>query len=245
MIIRNCEVKFLKSEQLTFDLEKKINDGRKNFFVSDSNKHVLKAIDNYHQRSDNKLIIVGPKSSGKTHLLKIWAKKMDSMVIDIRDLLNYDFSFLINQNFLAIDNLNHILEFSHMQRKSIEEILFHIFNSKLSLDKFERGLLITSNNDFSFDRIILKDLSSRLSATEIVNLYSPDEKLINALFIKLFDDRELRVKPSLINFLSINIERSFEKINNFVKEIDKISLQEKIELSRKLAKKILEKENTK
>ena len=163
------------------------------------------------------------------------------IVHNLRDLLNYELSFLIDQNFIAIDDLNHILDFSGKKRNLIEEILFHIFNSKLSANKCKGGLLITSSKSFSYEKIFLKDLSSRLSATETINLSAPDEKLINALFIKLFDDRELRVKPSLINFLSINIERSFEEVNNFVKEIDKISLREKIDLSRKLAKKILEK----
>ncbi len=226
-------------EQLTFYLNVEEKLKRQDFFVSNCNFHVLKALDNYNSWSNKKLIILGPKSSGKTHLLKMWSSEVDAKIFNLEDLLEEDISGLLKHNFIAIDNLDNLCLFSKESKVLIEETLFHLLNSKLSQNKFGNTILMTSNKSFSCEDIFLQDLLSRLMATETVILKPPDEKLINALFLKLFYDRQLRVSPSLINYISLNIERTFEAINEFVKEIDKIALREKTNFTISLAKEIL------
>ena len=226
-------------EQLTFYLKVEEKLKRHDFFVSKCNCHVLKALDNHNSWSNKKLIILGPKSSGKTHLLKMWSNEVDAKIFNLQDLLEEDISCLLKYNFVAIDNLNDLSDFSKQSRVLIEEVLFYLLNSKLSQNNFGNTILMTTNKPLSCEDVFLKDLLSRLLATETVTLKPPDEKLINALFVKLFYDRQLRVSPSLINYISLNIERTFEAINEFVKEIDMIALREKTNFTKSLAKEIL------
>ena len=226
-------------EQLTFYLKGEEKLKREDFFVSNCNSHVLKAIDNYDSWSNNKLIILGPKSSGKTHLLKMWSNQVNAKIFNLEDLLKEDISCLLKHDFIAIDNLNNLSDFSQKSKVFIEEILFYLLNSKLSQNEFGNTILMTSDKPLSREDIFLNDLLSRLMATETVYLKPLDERLINALFVKLFYDRQLRVSPSLINFISLNIERTFEAINDFVEEMDKIALQNKTNFTKSLAREIL------
>ena len=60
--------------QLTFNLENKPALGRNDFIVSESNLDAIRWIDNWPNWSHNSsgLNLVGPKSSGKTHLGSVW-----------------------------------------------------------------------------------------------------------------------------------------------------------------------------
>ena len=55
---------------IKFDYEK--NLGKEDFYISDSNKHILKQINNWPKWEKNFLNINGENYSGKTHLVNIF-----------------------------------------------------------------------------------------------------------------------------------------------------------------------------
>ena len=45
------------------------------------------------------------------------------------------------------------------------------------------------------------------------------------LLIKIFNDKQLKINPNIIDFLVSRLERSYESINLFIEKIDKFSLE--------------------
>jgi chromosomal replication initiation ATPase DnaA len=64
------------AEQLSFELPVKAASGRDAFFISDANRTAVSMLENSAQWPQKKMILLGPKKCGKTHLLKIWKTKL-------------------------------------------------------------------------------------------------------------------------------------------------------------------------
>ena len=68
--------------QLSFDLPLRAATGRDAFFVSPANETALAAIDAWRGWPDGRLAVVGPESSGKSHLARVWADLASARVVD-------------------------------------------------------------------------------------------------------------------------------------------------------------------
>ena len=127
---------------------------------------------------------------------------------------------LIRKNFeehkcLIIENLENL---------SDQESLFHIYN----LFRDEGGnILFTANTAPARLPITLPDLRSRLNILPAIEIKTPDNDLLSALLIKLFDDRQITPSPEVINYMLNNMQRSFSYARRLVEEIDNISLERK------------------
>ena len=64
----------------------------------------------------------------------------------------------------------------------------------------------------------------------------PDDMLMEALIIKLFNDRQILIKPNIVNFLMQRIERSYLGVAEIIDLIDKVSLSKKKSVSISLIK---------
>ena len=63
----------MNSEQLVFNLGEKKMMGRDQLFRSQSNELALSIIENYPKWPKNRLVLVGPKGCGKTHISSIFS----------------------------------------------------------------------------------------------------------------------------------------------------------------------------
>jgi len=70
------------SEQLSFRLPIKVARERDAFFVSEANQQAVAQLENTAIWPQGKLILLGPKACGKTHLLEIWATEQNAQKID-------------------------------------------------------------------------------------------------------------------------------------------------------------------
>ena len=70
------------SEQLSFRLPIKVARERDAFFVSEANQQAVAQLENTACWPQGKLILLGPKACGKTHLLEIWATEQNAQKID-------------------------------------------------------------------------------------------------------------------------------------------------------------------
>ena len=66
----------------------------------------------------------------------------------------------------------------------------------------------------------LPDLKSRLRSILTIELKKPDDKLIELLFIKLFNDRQIKIENEVVKFLVRRVERNFKDIQSIVDIID-------------------------
>ena len=141
------------------------------------------------------------------------------------DLLGRGQAFLI-------DDLESGLERGQVQ----EEALLHLYNLVL-----ERGghVLLTGRSAPARWPIGLPDLHSRLAAVQVVELGAPDDALIEAVLVKLFADRQLRVGGDVVRFLLPRMERSFAAARTLVAALDRAALESRRGITVPLARKVL------
>ena len=72
-----------------------------------------------------------------------------------------------------------------------------------------------------------------------VKILEPNDDLMRALILKLFHDRQILIKPQIVNFLMQRVERSYLGISEIVDLIDSFSLSKNKSISINLIKEIL------
>ena len=83
------------SQQLTFDMPSQPALGRGDFFVSPANAAAVEAIQSWHDWPQGKLILVGPKGAGKTHLAHVWAAMCDAQIVTAGHIMESDVPGLV------------------------------------------------------------------------------------------------------------------------------------------------------
>jgi len=218
--------------QLTIDMPKRTALNREDFLVNDRNKSAVEFIDNFYKEPIKLGILIGPKGSGKTHLVNVLCNSLKGIDWSFLSSENKDIYNIFNKNDVII-----IEDINNFNSKQKEEFLFHSIN--LSRE-FNKSLLLTSSLKVSKLNFKTLDLVSRLEAINTAFIEEPDDTLMEALIIKLFNDRQLLVKPSTVNFLMQRIERSYLGISEIIELIDKVSLSQKKSVSVKLIKTLID-----
>jgi len=209
-------------EQSYFNYNLKPGLAIDDFFVSTSNKKAYNFILN--KKIDNqKILLIGPNKSGKTHLGKIWQKNNNAVSYEnnFEIILNYKKNIFIDD---FLKNIN-------------EEQIFHLINH-CSINKLT--ILLTSKKEVFEHNFLLKDLVSRLKTFNLLRIDLPDDDLIINLIIKLLHDKQIIIKnEEIFHYILKRIERSYEVIFLLIENIDKLSLEKKRELTIPLIKKLL------
>ena len=141
-----------------------------------------------------------------------------------------------NENIYDIFSINDLViieDINNFNSKEDEDFLFHSINLSKELNK---ALLLTSSLKISKLNFKTLDLVSRLDAMQAAFIEEPDDMLMEALIIKLFNDRQILIKPNIVNFLMQRIERSYLGVAEIIDLIDKVSLSRKKSVSISLIK---------
>jgi chromosomal replication initiation ATPase DnaA len=85
----------------------------------------------------------------------------------------------------------------------------------------------------------LDDLKSRTKNCLVAKIDKPDDELMFALILKNFSDRQIAIDKKLINFIIKRVDRSYDKIFEFIYKIDEISLKKKKSIDFKIIKEVL------
>jgi len=148
------------------------------------------------------------------------------------NVIELDFN-LQNINAIVLENIE-----LAASRLDLEERLLHILNH-CSSNRIP--VLLTSNDFSSRAGFELKDLNSRLIATEHISIEQPDDALLSAVLIKQFNDRQIQISPSLIEFILKRITRSMASIGSFVEELDRTVLKLGKSANRAIISEVLDK----
>ena len=213
--------------QLSFDLPFRTARGRDDFFVSAANTMAVAMIEDMDHWPQGKLMIIGPKGAGKTHLLDIWAQDNNAQfwAPDWRDLPDPGAA-------IAIDNVD-----TFAQDRDAQTALFHVHNH---LAATNGRLLMASSTAIAQADFTLPDLGSRLQATTTAQISPPDDTLMQAVIHKHFSDRQIFPTPSAVAYLTKNIDRSFEAISQAIAQLDHQSLTQGRKITRTMVKQILD-----
>ena len=206
-----------KSKQLYFEMPNKTSLGVEDYIVTDSNNYAFDLIVKMVKGEINFGLISGPPYSGKTHLSKILIKNASNykaLYID-RDYQNILDKFE-SSDILILENIDKV------KYDKSEQDLFHIINL---VKESNKKLLMTSRKSISEIDLSLEDLKSRLNSIIEAKIKEPDDQLMKLILIKIFNDKQLKINPNVIDFLMSRLVRSYESINLFIEKIDKFSLE--------------------
>jgi len=216
---------------MTFDLPVKTAHGRDDFFISPANALAVKMLEGWPKWPDNKLALIGPVGSGKTHLTQVWAADIGAVVIAAQDLAKADIPALSSAP-AAVEDIRKIA-----RDAAAQEALFHLHNL---MRETGTPLLLTADMAPNHWALTLPDLQSRMSATTVTALPAPDDALLSAVLVKLFADRQIEVQPKLIAYLTKRMERSFDAAGALVAALDKAALSERRAISINIAAQVLD-----
>jgi chromosomal replication initiation ATPase DnaA len=214
--------------QLAFDLPHRVALSRADFLTSDSNATAVGWIDRCRDWPSGTLALHGPAGCGKTHLVNLWCAENSGIGIAGEVLTDEVVTRVASQRRfrIAIDNAD----------RASERPLLHIFNLCLE----NRGLvLLASRHPPASWRVTLPDLDSRLRAVLAVGIGLPDDALLEAVLVKHFADRQLRVAPGVVAHLTSHMERSFAAAAEMAARLDLISLRDRRAITVPLARRVL------
>ncbi|OUX53519.1 MAG: DNA replication protein [Pelagibacteraceae bacterium TMED287] len=214
-------------EQLLFKFKKIKNYNSEDFFVSESNFFAYNLVLKWPNWGKNILNLYGEKFCGKSHLCDIFQNKFGASKIEASDLSkNFISQFKTHQN-LIIENFTENID---------ENTMYSLINI---IDRDNKFILINSTKPINKLDIKLKDLLSRLNNCIFAEINIPDDELIFAILLKNFSDKQIQIKKKYIEFIIKNIDRSYEKIYEFINKIDQTSLKRKKSIDLKLIKEAL------
>ena len=200
---------------------------KEDFYVSSSNQEAYEFISSWPRWIKRIANIFGPSGSGKTHLASILKSKTSTLEIQSDELNDkIFFEFKINEA-LIIENLN---------EKVPENLLFSLWNFVLQDNKY---LLITSTKPISAYKFKLSDLKSRTSSSLMIGINLPSDDLISVILAKNFSDKQIKIEKKHIDYIIKRIDRSYEKISQFISILDKYSLKKGRPFSLNLIKEVL------
>ena len=200
---------------------------KEDFYVSQSNQEAYDFINSWPRWIKRIVNIFGPSGSGKTHLVNILKNKTSCLQVNSSELNEKIFLRFKTKEALIIENLN---------EKVSEKLLFTLWNAALQDNKY---ILITSKKPINYYKFKLKDLISRINSSLIIGIKLPSDDLISVIIAKNFSDKQIKVNKKQIDYIIKRIDRSYEKISQFILTLDKYSLKKGSPFSLKLIKEVL------
>ena len=200
---------------------------KEDFYVSPSNQEAYDFINSWPKWVKRIANIFGPSGSGKTHLASILKNKTSTLEIQSDALSDKIFFEFKTKEALIIENVN---------EKIAENLLFSLWNVALQDNKY---LLITSLKPISLYKFKLPDLKSRVSSCLAIGINLPNDDLISVILAKNFSDKQIKVEKKHIDYIIKRIDRSYEKISQFILTLDKYSLKKGSPFGLKLIKEVL------
>ena len=197
------------------------------FYVSPSNQEAYNLINSWPNWLKRIVNIFGPSGSGKSHLASILKTKTKCLEILPNEL---------NENIISEFKTKEVLIIENFNEKISEELLFSLWNIALQDNKY---FLINSIKPIGSYKFKLPDLISRLKSSLIIGIKLPSDDLISAIIAKNFSDKQIMVEAKHIDYIIKRIDRSYEKISQFILTLDRYSLKKGTPFGLKLIKEVL------
>ena len=215
------------SDQLILKFPEHLAYKKEDFYVSPSNQEAYDFINGWPKWIKRIVNIFGPSGSGKSHLASILKTKTKCLEILPKEL---------NENIIFEFKTKEVLIVENFNEKISEKILFSLWNMALQDNKY---FLINSIKPISSYSFSIPDLTSRVKSSLIIGLKLPSDDLISAIIAKNFSDKQIIVQKKHIDYIIKRIDRSYEKISQFILTLDKYSLKKGSPFGLKLIKEVL------
>ena len=200
------------------------------FFVSSNNFSAYKLIESWPAWPGKWLNIFGDSGSGKTHLAKILEKKIKKAeILNAKNINNEIMNDLEIIDCIIIDNFENNID---------EKLFYSILNQSKQLENF---ILINSISSIKTIKFDLADLQSRINSFLTIGIQLPTDDLLKVIISKTLSDKQINIDPKISEFIIKNVDRSYEKMIKFLKDVDEMSLSTGKSININLIKKVLNK----
>ena len=214
--------------QLIFQFPFKKKYYEQDFYVSSNNFSAYKLIEGWPTWPGKWLNIFGAAGSGKTHLSKILERKIKKIrLIDASNVDDKILEELDQIECLIIDNYFNNID---------EKLFYSILNQSKQVENYIVVNTIPRLNELNFS---LKDLQSRLHSFLFIGIELPSDDLLQVIISKFFSDKQINFNPKISDYIIKNVERSYEKMFKFLKDVDELSLSTGKSININLIKKVL------
>jgi len=215
-------------DQLTFRFPLKKKYYEQDYYVSSNNFSAFKLIDGWPDWPGKWLNIHGEKGSGKTHLSKILENKIKKLkLISANKINNNTIQDLNTLDCLIIENFDNNID---------ENLLYTILNHSKQQENY---VLINSLNPIKNLNFNSKDLQSRINSFVFIGIELPSDEILKVIITKTLSDKQVNLSPKLVDFIINNVDRSYQKMFKFIKEVDELSLSTGKSININLIKKVL------
>ena len=191
------------------------------FLPAASNAEALEWLHNTSSWPQGRLALFGPEGCGKTHLLRVWARRHEARLLAGPMLPVSPPTVAV-----AVDDAD----------AAAERPLLHLLNAAA-----EAGLpvLLAGRDPPARWSPGLADLASRLRATTAVRIGPAEDGLLQALLARLLSDRDVVVSEALQGWLLLRLPRSQGAIREAVARLDRAGLAAGGPITRGLAEMVL------
>ncbi|SVB14256.1 uncharacterized protein METZ01_LOCUS167110 [marine metagenome] len=160
-------------------------------------------------------------------MANIFLKKFKGIKIKANSFENKNLNEIKIYENIILDNFDQNID---------EYLIYSLFNI---IDQDNKYLIINSLTPINEMNFKLDDLKSRTKNCLVAKIDKPDDELMFALILKNFSDRQIVIDKKLINFIIKRVDRSYDKIFEFIYKIDEISLKKKKSIDFKIIKEVL------
>ena len=216
--------------QLLFKFPFKTKYYEQDFYVSSNNFPAYELIESWPTWPGKWLNVFGSTGSGKTHLSKILQKKINKIkLIDAENINDTIIDKINDVDCLIIDSYHNNID---------EKLFYSILNQSKQADNY---IVINTTSSLKEFNINLQDLQSRINSFVYIGIELPTDDLLQVIISKSFSDRQINLNPKITEYIIKNVERSYEKMFKFLKDIDELSLSTGKSININLIKKVLDK----
>ena len=216
--------------QLVFKFPFKTKYYEQDFYVSNNNFNAYKLIESWPNWAGKWLNVFGDTGCGKTHLSKILEKKIKKVkILDEKYVRDEIINELNNLDCLIIENFCNKID---------EKLFYSILNQAKQLEKY---IVVNSKIPLSDVTFKTKDLTSRINSFVYIGIDLPTDDLLKVIISKSFSEKQIDLSPKISEYIIKNVDRSYDKIFKFIKDIDNFSLSSGKSININLIKKVLDK----
>ena len=212
--------------QLAFPMPPRTALGRDDLMVGASNADAVALLDGWRTWPEARLALVGPEASGKSHLAAIWAGEAGARILSAA-ALRAEAAPDLAEGPVCVEDADRGVD---------EAALFHLWNA---CARTGSPLLLTGRMPAAEWDVALPDLASRLRSLTPARIGPPDDAMLSVLLVKLFADRQIAVRPALIGWLLLRMERSHAAARRVVDRLDRAALERGEAVDLRLARDLL------
>ena len=212
---------------------------RADFIAAPSNAAALAWLDRDGgaQWPDHRLALWGDAGCGKTHLLQVWARDHDALLLPGTALRGLTALPGQAAGGIAPGRVAGGIAVDDADTATDERALLHLLNAAR-----EQGMpiLLAGRQAPSRWPVALPDLASRLRATVAVALGRPEETLLRILLLRLLAERQLAVTPPVVEWLLLRLPRRADAMREAAQRLDHAALASGTAVTRALAAAVLD-----